>query len=255
MGWRRAAFKGKKVWVEVDATGEPVVDGGRVPIRYAKKAGATVYRAGASRIGAPEGPIEDLGDGVSADDRPATPRSASRGSGFGSAGSRTASQAAAAAAAAADLIASLPQGTAVAFTDGGCRGNPGPAGSGVSLRLPDGRRAEAAVSLGTGTNNIAELTAVDTALDLLAEAGWPAEGPVAVLTDSKYVHGVLVAGWKAKANRELILPLRDKLKAWPGVRLHWVAGHVGIDGNEQADALAGAGIDGRSFVRWHDPAS
>jgi len=250
MPWRRASFKGRKVWVEVDATGAPSVRGGRVAMRYSDKPGATVYRAGAGRIGEVEGPAHDLGDGVSADDRPR--KAASKGSGFGSAGTRTKAQAAAAAEAADALLASLPEGTSVAFTDGGCKGNPGPAGSGVSLWLADGRRVEAAVALGRGTNNVAELTAVQTALTLLDDAGLSADAPVALLTDSKYVHGVLAMGWKAKANRELILPLREALAARPGVALHWVAGHVGVAGNERADALAGEGIAGTSFVRWHD---
>lgn len=250
MPWRRASFKGKKVWVEVDPSGAPVATGGRVAMRYSDKPGATVYRAGVGRIGEPEGPAQELEDGVSADDRPKP--TASRGSGFGSAGSRTKAQAQAAAEAADALLASLSADTAVAFTDGGCKGNPGPAGAGVSLRLPDGRRAEAAVSLGMGTNNVAELTAVKTALELLDQAGVPGDAAVALLTDSQYVHGVLAKGWKAKANRELILPLRDALAARPGVVLHWVAGHVGVSGNERADELAGEGIGGSSFVRWHD---
>lgn len=252
MPWRRASFKGKKVWVEVDAAGEAVASGGRIAMRYSDKPGATVYRAGVGRIDGLEGALVELEDGVDADARPTGSAPSSRGSGFGSAGSRTKAQAAAAAEAADALLSALPPDSAVAFTDGGCKGNPGPAGSGVSLRLPDGRRAEAAVALGQGTNNVAELTAVAAALDLLDEASIAADAPVALLTDSQYVHGVLAKGWKAKANRELILPLRARLQARPGVVLHWVAGHVGVAGNERADALAGEGIAGRSFVRWHD---
>ena len=250
MAWRRASFKGRKVWVEVDDAGVPRVDGGRVAVRYSDAAGATVYRAGASRVGPPDGPAMDLADGVDADDRPAAAKPASRGSGFGSAGTRTAAQAARAAEAAGALLASLPAGTAVAFTDGGCRGNPGPAGSGVALTLPDGRRAEASVSVGVATNNVAELTAVGVALTLLDEAGVSPEAPVAVLTDSQYVQGVLSLGWKAKANKALIEDVRAALAKRPGVRLHWVAGHVGTGGNERADALAGRGVEGITRTTW-----
>lgn len=263
MGWRRATFKDKQVWAEVHPDGAPKVVGGRVSVRYSDKAGATVYGAGAARVSGVTGPVVELAagsepdaaTGPSAGGAPGGSAGGARGkrpsSGFGSAGSRTAAQAAAAAVAAGELIRSLPSGTAVAFTDGGCKGNPGPAGSGVSLRLPDGRRAEHARALGVGTNNIAELTAVAAALDLLDEAGVEATAPVAVLTDSQYTDGVLCRGWKAKANTELILALRSRLKARPGVVLHWVAGHVGVAGNERADSLANEGVAGRTFTRWH----
>lgn len=247
MGWRRVDFKGKQVWVEVGEDGAPKVAGGRVPIRYSDKPGAKVYGAGASRLGTPTGPTVEMEAGIAAD---AAPAKSSRGSGFGKAGTRTVAQAAAAAEAAAELVASLPAGTAIAYTDGGCKGNPGPAGSGAYLVLPDGREAQGARSLGVGTNNIAELTAVEIALDMLDEAGVPAEAPVALLTDSQYGFGVLAKGWKAKANRELILALRERLAGRPGVALHWVAGHAGVPGNERADALATAGVQGQTFTRW-----
>jgi ribonuclease HI len=169
---------------------------------------------------------------------------ASRPSGFGSAGSRTAAQAAAAAADARQRIAGLPPESIVAYTDGACRGNPGSAGSGAVVELPDGRTFEASQALGMGTNNIAELTAVGLALDLLDAAGVPPDAPAVVHTDSKYADGVLCRGWKAKANTELVAALRTRLAARPGVRLQWLAGHVGIAGNERADVLANRGVDG-----------
>ncbi|MCB9681288.1 MAG: reverse transcriptase-like protein [Alphaproteobacteria bacterium] len=217
-------------------------------MRYSDAEGARLYGAGAANVTDLSGPVTELPDGVSADAAPKT--GASRGSGFGSAGSRTKAQAAAAAQAASTLLAGLSADTAVAFTDGSCKGNPGPAGSGVSLRLPDGRRADAARALGTATNNVAELTAVGIALDLLDEAGVAPDAPVALLTDSSYGHGVLCKGWKAKANTELITGLRARLKRRPGLTVYWVAGHAGIDGNEAADALANDGVTGASFVRW-----
>lgn len=147
------------------------------------------------------------------------------------------------------LVRSLGDDTVVVYTDGACRGNPGPAGSGAVVELPSGRRLHACRALGQATNNVAELTAVALALDVLEEAEVAADAPVALLTDSDYTHGVLMRGWKAKANRELILGLRDRLGNRPGVVLHWVAGHVGLAGNEQADALANQGVEGQSFVR------
>jgi ribonuclease HI len=255
MAWRRAAFKGKKVWVQVGPDGAPAADGGRVPMRYSDRPGARTYRAGVRNVTLdPDAPAVDLDAGVSADEAGGGGKK-TRGSGFGSAGRRTEGQKAMAAAAARELLEGLDPDVAVAFTDGACRGNPGPAGSGARVQLPDGRIAEASRALGQATNNIAELTAVGLALDLLDEAGHPTDAPVALLTDSKYTHGVLVQGWKAKANRDLILGLRGRLAGRPGVRLYWVAGHVGVAGNERADTLANAGVGGTSAVRWLDPPS
>jgi len=254
MGWSKAKFKGKDVWVEVDGSGEPVEAMGRVAMRYSKRSGATIYRASVGNLKLdPSGEITELPDGEPADakgpaKKPA--RSRKKGSGFGKAGTRTQAQAAAAKADAASRLSALDADTTVVFTDGGCRGNPGPAGSGVYMTLADGRWVAACRSLGRGTNNIAELTAIDMALDLLDEAELSADAPVVLFSDSSYADGVLTKGWKAKKNVELIVGLRAKLKQRPGVQLQWVAGHAGIEGNERADQLATAGVDGSSRVEW-----
>ena len=249
MKWRRASFKDQDVWVGVGDDGAPIVEGGRVPIRYSRRSGAKVYRAGASRV-APhdDAPVESLEAGVSADEAKRTKQGA-RGRGFGSAGTRSAQQASAAKAEARRLLDELPEGTIVAFTDGACRGNPGPAGSGARVEHPDGRVLEACRSLGRATNNVGELTAIELALDLLDQLEVPPGGAVAILTDSDYTNGVLCRGWKAKANRELILGLRERLSTRPGVVIHWVAGHVGVAGNERADVLANHGVDGETWTR------
>ena len=240
MPWARARFKDADVWAESDAAGVPLVRAGRVNIRYDDRPSSKVYSASQGNVSVLEGAeVKDIG---------AAP--ASKGSGFGSAGTRTAAQGAAAKADVQSRIASLAQGTAVAYTDGGCKGNPGPAGSGVRLELPDGRVAEASRSLGRGTNNIAELTAIAMALELLDEASFPLDAPVVLFSDSSYARGVLTQGWKAKANQALIADLRVQLKRRPGARLEWVAGHVGVAGNERADALATAGVGGATATRW-----
>lgn len=250
MPWMAARFKGKDVWVETDASGKPSATSGRVAMRYSDKSGTKIYRASLANVELMKTttPV-DLPEGVSADAKRKGGKG-KKGSGFGSAGTRTAKQTAAAKADAREKLASLPEGTHIAFTDGGCRGNPGPAGSGVRLELADGRVAEVSRSLGRGTNNIAELTAIDIALDLLDEAEIPGDAAVVMFSDSDYVNGVLTRGWKAKKNTELILGLRERLKARPGVEIVWVAGHAGVDGNERADALATAGVGGTSRARW-----
>jgi ribonuclease HI len=247
--WQPATFKGKRVLAAVTPQGEVSTNEGRVQIRYSPKAGATIYRAGLTGITLLDEPIQTLDAGTTADTKsPSGNRRPS--SGFGSAGSRTKAQAAMAAEAALALIKSQPEGTTIGYTDGGAKGNPGPAGSGVVLELPDGRRVEASQSLGHGTNNIAELSAIGLAQDLADQADLPKDAPIVLFTDSSYTHGVLVKNWKAKANTELIMGLRERLSSRPGVTIEWVAGHVGTPGNEAADLLAGQGVLGITSLKW-----
>ena len=247
MKWVRADFRGQQVWAEVDEAGAPVVAGGRRAIRYSDGEGAKVYRAGASDVRDRAGGARALPEGVAAapSAKGSSPARAGsgRGSGFGSANTRTAGQAGAAAADARARIAALPAETVLAFTDGACTGNPGPAGSGVVVKLPDGRVREASRALGRATNNIGELTAIDMALELLEAEGVAQEARVALFTDSTYAIGVLTQGWKAKANAELIAGIKVRLRAWRNAEVHWVAGHVGVAENERADALAREGVE------------
>jgi ribonuclease HI len=244
MAWSRARFKENDVWVELGDDGKPILKQGLVNLKYQKQAAAKVYR-GASAGLSWEASAESW-DGVDPGGAPTKPQ----GSGFGSAGSRTAAQAAAAAEAASDLLKKLGPDIHVAYTDGACKGNPGPAGSGVYLVLSDGRKAEASRALGQATNNVGELGAIELTLDLLDEAGVAPTAPVAVLSDSSYVRGVLILGWKAKANVEQVAVLRTRLKVRSGVRIYWVAGHAGVAGNERADVLANLGSGGKTATRW-----
>jgi ribonuclease HI len=238
VGWRRARFKDGEVWAEVDAAGALAARAGRVNIRYKPSTSAKVYSAGAAGVELVEtAPVEELGGS----------------SGFGSAGTRTAAQAAAAAADARARIEALPEDTVVCFTDGACRGNPGPAGAGALVVLPDGTRFEGSLVLGIATNNVGELAAIGLALDLLDAADVPPAAPVRVFCDSKYARGVLAQGWKAKANGDQIRRLRERLAARPGARLEWVAGHTGLSGNERADALATMGVNGIAVHRRLPP--
>ena len=208
-----------------------------------------MYRAGASRVEVEDGaPVEELAAGKSAD-AAKSERGSGRGSGFGKAGTRTAAQAAMAADEARKQIAALEGKAIIAFSDGACRGNPGPAGSGAYVQLPNGHAWEASLHLGRATNNVAELTAIDLVLDVLEDAGVGADADVVVFSDSSYANGVLVKNWKAKANQALIAELRDRLQTWPNLRLTWIAGHVGVDGNERADELANRGVEGISDRR------
>lgn len=75
-----------------------------------------------------------------------------------------------------------PRRGSIAYTDGACSGNPGPAGSGVVLIAPGGKMHEGLEYLGEATNNVAELTAILRALEWI-----PAEAKAIVVhTDSQY---------------------------------------------------------------------
>ena len=136
------------------------------------------------------------------------------------------------------------------YTDGACKGNPGPGGWGVWLRSP-GHEKELYGGEPLTTNNRMELTAVIEGLSALKR---PCE--VALYLDSQYVRqGITswIKGWKAKGWRTSTgQPVKnvdlwqrlDALVAGSGHRIdwHWVRGHAGHEGNERADALANRGV-------------
>jgi len=119
------------------------------------------------------------------------------------------------------------------YTDGACSGNPGPCGYGFVART-DGDYAEAREFLGEGTNNIAELEAIRSALEAMTDRSTPTR----LYSDSRYAIGVLTKGWNAKANRDLILKTRELLKEFSHLEIRKVEGHAGHALNERADDLA-----------------
>jgi ribonuclease HI len=123
----------------------------------------------------------------------------------------------------------------IVYTDGACTGNPGPMGIGAVI-LRGGRRQEISEYLGQGTNNIAELTAIERALDHLTDGD--AGHPVLIHVDSSYAIGVASGAFKAKKNLELIARIRAKARRFPHLRFVKVAGHAGVAENERCDQLA-----------------
>ena len=139
------------------------------------------------------------------------------------------------------------------YTDGACKGNPGPGGWGVLLRSGAAEKELCGGERET-TNNRMELTAVIEGLEALKR---PCR--VSLYLDSQYVRkGITewMAGWKARGwktaakepvkNQDLWQRL-DELVRTRGhqIEWHWVRGHAGDPGNERADALANRGVPGR----------
>ncbi|MFP5383630.1 MAG: ribonuclease HI [Gammaproteobacteria bacterium] len=143
----------------------------------------------------------------------------------------------------------MAEETVHAFTDGACRGNPGPGGWGVLLRY-NGTEKHLWGGEQLTTNNRMELQAAIAALEALKRPC-----AVAVTTDSQYVrkgitewiHNWKKRGWKTAdgkpvKNADLWQQL-DEQAARHRVDWHWVRGHTGHPENEQADQLANRGID------------
>ncbi|MGA1203048.1 MAG: ribonuclease HI [Planctomycetota bacterium] len=136
-----------------------------------------------------------------------------------------------------------------AFTDGACRGNPGPGGWAAVVRVEGEERELSGFDPNT-TNNRMELTAAIEAL-----ASLPESVEVLVTSDSRYViDGITkwVHGWKRKSWRKsdgkpvLNQELWQRLDAEAGsrsVRWAWVEGHTGHPENERCDQLANIEID------------
>ncbi|KAB2639367.1 MAG: ribonuclease HI [Verrucomicrobia bacterium] len=137
----------------------------------------------------------------------------------------------------------------VIYTDGGCKGNPGPGGYGVVL-VSGSHRKELAAGYRLTTNNRMELRGAIAALELLSE---PCN--VDLHSDSKYLIDALdknwLAGWQRRGwltaakqpvkNRDLWLLLLAAIKSHT-IRWHWVKGHAGHTENERCDVLANAAV-------------
>ena len=135
------------------------------------------------------------------------------------------------------------------FTDGACRGNPGPGGWGVLLRI-DGEEISLFGGDRNTTNNRMELTAAIKALEYFDKGT-----SLTLTTDSSYVKDGItkwLENWKSKnwitsskkpvKNKDLWVQL-DKLNAENEVLWKWVKAHDGHRENEMADMLANKGID------------
>ncbi len=211
MPWIRHRLRDADVWAKVDTTGTPVTDrDGRVEIVYKPVNGAKVYRAGARNLSAPSGEPVEIEVGEVAVSKP-------KGG-----------------------AVEVPANAVHVWTDGACTGNPGPAGLGVVIIDGETTR-ELSEYLGHGTNNIAELMAIYRGLEEVKER----TRPVIVYSDSSYSIGLLSQNWKAKANTELVMKIRELTKQFTDLRFVKVAGHAGVELNERVDELARRAVSSR----------
>ncbi|QZA78033.1 ribonuclease HI [Deefgea tanakiae] len=135
------------------------------------------------------------------------------------------------------------------YTDGACKGNPGPGGWGAYLKYGEHEKELFGGEAHT-TNNRMELLGVISALAALTRTC-----EVTIHTDSQYVkngietwiHGWKKNGWKTAAKQpvknEDLWKLLDEQVARHQVQWRWVKGHAGNPGNERADQLANRGVE------------
>ena len=137
----------------------------------------------------------------------------------------------------------------IIYTDGACRGNPGPGGWGALIKF-DIAQKEIFGGQNNTTNNQMELSAAIEGLSTLKE---PCN--VELFTDSRYVMDGITQwiqnwkknNWKTSSKKEVknkeLWQKLDQLISQHQVQWHWVKGHSGDVGNEAADLLANKGID------------
>lgn len=216
MRWQAMKLRGNTVYVRLGDDGHPAADaGGRVDVIYKLSSATKIYRAALRNLEPDAGagaPVElTVSDG------------AGRGDGA--------------------PVGERDPDAIIVYTDGACTGNPGPMGIGVVI-VDRGKRQEIGEFLGpSGTNNIAELTAILRALQAVPPEHRGRE--VVIHADSAYAIGLLSKSWKAKANQALVAELREVARGFPRLRFVKVKGHAGVPENERADQLATGAISTR----------
>ena len=240
MPFRPMTLRDKRVLARCDDAGQLVEQGGRVEIRYSPRDGKAYHAAVRN--------LEPLAGepGLLPDDHCAPVTAAAKAGAAGSGSAKKPSRAVKPAASSGGAPPSRPAaGEVLAYCDGACSGNPGPAGVGVVV-LYDDQRWELSEYLGNGTNNIGELMGILRACEQTPDP----TRPLRIYTDSTYSIGVLQKGWKAKPNVEPVAACKAAMAKLSDVSLFYVKGHAGIPLNEVADTLAVSAVERRASRAW-----
>ena len=214
--WKRMSFKQNKVWAAWSADGTPRVKDNKVKIKY------NLDQDYEYRIKV---------DGLKPENQ-AVPARKKKKDSKKTAGQKDKSLT--------NPEQDLPENCIRIYTDGASSGNPGPSGIGVLLLYKENRK-EISEYIGTATNNIAELTAINKALLALKRK----DLPVRIFTDSSYAIGLLTQDWKPRVNQEMVNQIKEMMKGFGDLALIKVKGHAGIKENEVADFLATSAIKKR----------
>jgi ribonuclease HI len=119
------------------------------------------------------------------------------------------------------------------YADGACFPNPGNMAIGVVL-IWNGRVKEHSEEIGKGTNNVAELTAIKTGLQMIKKR----DIPVTIISDSQYALNCLKGNWNPSKNTDLIKEIQTIISEFETVHFKWARGHSGNKWNERADELS-----------------
>ncbi len=216
--WKRMSFKGNKVWVQTEDTGELKVVKDRVLIKYNLKQDYE-YQVKPDSL-KPENQAVPSKKKDQSKKRNPKRKSARTSMSINS-----------------EIDTNVPDNCIKIYTDGASSGNPGPAGIGALLIYKDNKK-EISKSIGDATNNIAELTAIKVALQKLKRN----DLPVRIYSDSSYAIGVLTKEWKPKTNQNLVCQIKQMMMQFADLEFIKVKGHSGIKENEVADYLAASAI-------------
>ena len=222
MKWLRMLFKAHiKVFVPVDEHLHPIEENGLVPFVYQLKPDAASYTTKRSALSYIEGaqPQDMPDDAVEL--RPATSKKKEKDAPPVTEPPNLPS--------ADDTI---PPGTIVVYTDGGCSPNPGPGGLGIYMGY-GAHTLEMWEYYAHTTNNFCELTAILHALQQIKNK----ELPVLLYSDSAYAIGVSTGSMKAKKNVELVEEIKAEAAKFTNLHILKVKAHSGIRHNEHVDQL------------------
>lgn len=212
--WKRMRFKNNKVWMATDRNQRPVVKDGKVRIKYQLDQDYEYWVFQKSIK-----PIDASTSGKTIDKKNTSGKKSLKPQ---ETNSKTLPP-----------VEADGKDSVDIYTDGASSGNPGPSGIGVVLRFGKYKK-EMSRYIGIATNNVAELEAIRTGLLAVKNQ----DLPVRVFTDSSYAFGVLVQGWKARKNKEIISSIKKTLSKFNDLKFIKVKGHSGIEENERADFLA-----------------